>query len=78
MSRSACCYLTAELDSWSAENGYSLKVYPNGRWELRKNTVTLSSGTVKKFNSSAWHNVKITAAGTKIIAYLDGQKACFL
>ena len=67
-------YLTAELDSWSAENGYSLKVYPNGRWELRKNTVTLSSGTVKKFNSSAWHNVKITAAGTKIIAYLDGKK----
>ena len=67
-------YLTAELDSWSAENGYSLKVYPNGRWELRKNTVTLSSGTVKKFNSSAWHNVKITAAGTKIIAYLDDKK----
>ena len=67
-------YLTAELDSWSAENGYSLKVYPNGRWELRKNTVTLSSGTVKKFNSSAWHNVKTTAPRPPPIAYLDEKK----
>lgn len=67
-------YLTAELDSWSAENGYSLKVYPAGRWELRKNATTISSGTVKKFKSDTWHTVKITAAGTKIIAYLDGKK----
>ena len=65
-------YLTAELDSWSAENGNSLKIYPDGRWELRKNAVTVISGTITDFDSSVWHNLKITAAGINITAEVDG------
>ncbi len=65
-------YLTAELDSWSAENGNSLKIYPDGRWELRKNAATVISGTITDFDSSVWHKVKITAAGINITAEVDG------
>ncbi|MBQ8177396.1 MAG: glycosyl hydrolase family 59 [Oscillospiraceae bacterium] len=66
-------YLTAELDSWSAENGNNLKIYPDGRWELRKNAYTVMNGTIADFDSNVWHNVKITAAGINIIAEVDGE-----
>jgi len=66
-------YLTAELDSWSAENGNSLKIFPDGRWELRKNATTVMNGTIADFDSSVWHTVKITAAGINITAEVDGN-----
>ncbi len=66
-------YLTAELDSWSAENGNSLKLYPDGHWELRKNAATVMNGTITGFDSSVWHKVKITAAGINITAEVDGE-----
>ena len=65
-------YLTAELDSWSAENGNSLKIFSDGRWELRKNATTVMSGTISEFDSELWHTVKITAADINIIAEIDG------
>ena len=67
-------YLTAELDAWSAENGYSLKVYPSGYFELRKNTETVANGDIDGFDNSAWHTVKITAVGNHISAELDGSE----
>ena len=67
-------YLTAELDSWSAENGYSIRVYPNGKWELKKNAQTADSGEIDGFDSSVWHTVRITAAGKHISAELDGTE----
>lgn len=67
-------YLTAELDSWSAENGYSVRVYPDGRWELKKNAQVALNGTVEYFDANAWHTVKITAAGINVSAYIDGTE----
>ncbi|MBQ8781768.1 MAG: glycosyl hydrolase family 59 [Oscillospiraceae bacterium] len=67
-------YLTAELDSWSAENGYSVRVYPDGRWELKKNAQVALNGTVENFDANAWHTVKITAAGINVSAYIDGTE----
>lgn len=61
-------YITAEFDFRSAENGNSLKIYPDGRLELRKNATTVMNGTIADFDSSAWHSIKITAAGINITA----------
>ena len=68
-------YLTAELDSWSAENGYSVRVYPDGRWELKKNAYTVLNDNMDNFDSSVWHTVKLTVDGINISAYIDGREA---
>lgn len=67
-------YLTAELDAWSAENGYSLRVYPSGYFELKKNTEAAQKGNIDSFDPSVWHTIKITAAGNHISAELDGTE----
>lgn len=67
-------YLTAELDSWSAENGYSLRAYPSGYFELKKNTEAVQKGNIDNFDASKWHTIKITAAGKHIAAQLDGAE----
>lgn len=66
-------YLLAELDTNTAENGYSLKVKPSGEWELRKNTAVISEGTADSFDSTAWHTIKLTADGQDITVFLDGE-----
>ncbi len=72
-------YLLAELDTNNAENGYALKIKPTGEWELKKNTGAVEKGTIEGFDSSVWHNIKITADGRSITAYLDGAElvSCF-
>lgn len=64
-------YLTAELDAWSAENGYSLRIYPSGYFELKKNTDAVQKGNIDSFDPSAWHTIKINTAGSRISAELD-------
>ncbi len=67
-------YLLAELDTNSAENGYSLKISPDGKWSLRKNTKSVADGVIENFDNSVWHTIKITANGQNITAYLDGNE----
>lgn len=67
-------YLTAELDAESAENGYSVRIYPDGKWVLKKNTETVNSGIIEGFDSTAWHTIKITAADIHISADIDGTE----
>lgn len=67
-------YLTAELDAWSAENGYSLKVCPSGYFELKKNTDAVQMGNIENFAASEWHTIKLTASGKHISAALDGTE----
>lgn len=64
-------YLVAELDSWSAENGYSLRVYPSGYWELKKNAASVLNGTIENFETLEWHKIKISAIGQTISASVD-------
>jgi hypothetical protein len=65
-------YLSAEIDSGSAESGYSLRVYQNGEWDLRKNARTVMNGELDAFDSEAWNTIKITANNRLIIAELNG------
>lgn len=67
-------YLLAELDVDTAENGYSLKIQPSGKWELKKNTEMLEQGAIKEFSVSSWHNIRLIADGRSITAYLDGTE----
>lgn len=66
-------YLLAELNTWSAENGYELKLYPNGRWEMKTNSYTITDGTVENFDAGAWHTMKITADKNFVTADIDGE-----
>ncbi|MGN0164738.1 MAG: hypothetical protein ACI39R_01010 [Lachnospiraceae bacterium] len=66
-------YLIAELNTNTAENGYLVKINPNGSWNLKLNWTELASGTVSNFDSTIWHNIKITAAGCQIAVELDGE-----
>lgn len=67
-------YLTAELDAWPAENGYSLKIYPDGNFELKKNTDVVKRGEAEDFDAGVWHTVKLTATGRQLTAELDGAE----
>ena len=67
-------YLTAELNEQSAENGYSVKVYSGGRWELRKEAHAVAGGRIENFHSDAWHTVKITAVKNFVTAAVDGTE----
>lgn len=67
-------YLIAELDAWSAENGYTLKIYASGYYELKKNSKVMLQGVLDGFDASEWHAVKLTAAGQHISACVDGAE----
>jgi len=67
-------YLLAELDTNTAENGYSLKISPDGKWSLRKNTKSVAEGVIENFDNMVWHTMKITANGQNITVYLDGNE----
>lgn len=66
-------YLLAELDVNGAENGYALKVMPDGVWQFKKNTDVLQKGTVSGFDNRTWHHLKLTANAQQITASLDGK-----
>lgn len=68
-------YLTSDLAVDTAENGYAVTVFADGRWELRKNGCTLLSGALTDFDITAWHCIKITAAERNITADIDGKRA---
>ncbi|MGN0592234.1 MAG: family 16 glycoside hydrolase [Ruminococcus sp.] len=67
-------YLTAELDAGTAQNGYSIQIYPNGTWALYENAQVIANGTMKGFDSSTWHTIRVTAAGQTISAFVDGAE----
>ncbi|MCM1167810.1 MAG: glycosyl hydrolase family 59 [Ruminococcus sp.] len=67
-------YLTAELNTNTADNGYGLRVMPSGAWTLIKNGSAVERGTVEGFDAAAWHSVKITAVENVVTAALDGTE----
>lgn len=64
-------YLTAELDSENAENGYIFKIKPSGNWQFKKNVDIVSSGNIVNFDISLWHTVEIIADKQNITVLLD-------
>ncbi len=67
-------YLLAELDVNSAENGYAIRVYPNGNWEFRRFARAILKGTIEDFDSSVWHTMSVKAQGKTVWGYIDGQE----
>ncbi|MDE7361206.1 MAG: glycosyl hydrolase family 59 [Oscillospiraceae bacterium] len=67
-------YLTAELNTSTADNGYGLRVMTSGSWMLIKNGSPLERGTIDGFDTAAWHTVKITAIENAVTAELDGAE----
>ncbi len=65
-------HLTAELHEETAQNGYALRIAPDGKWALKKNAETVVSGYVQKFDPAAWHSVTVTAEKNTVIAAIDG------
>lgn len=66
-------YLTPELDAETAENGYTLRLYPDGRYALHKNSDCMSAGRVQAFDATKWHTISLTAVGRRIAAAVDGM-----
>ncbi|MDO4945323.1 MAG: glycosyl hydrolase family 59 [Ruminococcus sp.] len=67
-------YVSSEIESWSAESGYAIRIYANGTAQLRKDGIACTEGEIKGFDNSKVHNMKITANGRNITAYCDGEK----
>lgn len=50
---------------------YNLRLFHDGRWELRSAALVLQSGSASTFSLNAWHNLKICCNDNQIRAYLD-------
>lgn len=66
-------YLTAELDTENAENGYTFRIKPSGKWQLKKNVNIVADGYIDNFDSSVWHSVEIVANKQNITVLLDDK-----
>ncbi|MCM1334538.1 MAG: DUF1080 domain-containing protein [Bacteroides sp.] len=69
-----CRYLCAEINTNTAENGYELKIYPSGKWEIKANSSSVLNGNIEGFDAGAWHTVRLTADGNLLTAAIDGAK----
>lgn len=67
-------YLTAELNTQTAENGYGIRICPNGEWTFLKNGKKLEEGTIEGFSPAPWHSVKITVSENKVGVAADGEE----
>ncbi len=66
-------YICSELNT-NAESGYILRVWSDGRWQLRRDGKKLLDGTIAGFDSNVTHTLKVTAEGRIITAFVDGEK----
>lgn len=67
-------YLTAELNTQTAENGYGIRICPNGKWTFLKNGRKLEEGTIEGFSAAPWHSVKMTVSENKVGVAVDGEE----
>lgn len=67
-------YLTAELNTQTAENGYGIRIDPNGKWTFLKNGKRLEEGTIEGFSPAPWHTVKMTVSENKVGVAADGEE----
>lgn len=66
-------YLTSDLEVDTAENGYAMNIFADGKWALKKNSDIILSGTLADFDSESWHGIRLTAADRSITAEVDGN-----
>ncbi|HHT88445.1 MAG TPA: glycosyl hydrolase family 59 [Clostridiales bacterium] len=66
-------YINSETNS-DGESGYAIRLYGDGKWELRKNRSNVSEGTIDNFDPRDVHNIKVLAVNNIITAYVDGNE----
>jgi galactosylceramidase len=54
--------------------GYRWILTRDGRWQMNWQYTTLAAGQVVKFNSSAWHHLRLEMKGVRITGVVDGKK----
>lgn len=60
----------------NSQSGYWVQLYQNGYWTLFANNSEINGGLLDNFDSTATHNIKVTAEYNKICAYIDGELVC--
>lgn len=58
----------------NGQSGYWFRVYENGFWEVKANNATEISGVLTDFDSTATHNLKISAEYNIITVYIDNEQ----
>lgn len=66
-------YVSSEIEN-SAESGYSVRIYANGKAQLRKNASVCAEIQIEDFDAASIHSMQISADGKKIAAYCDGSE----
>ncbi|MHB1000837.1 MAG: discoidin domain-containing protein [Armatimonadota bacterium] len=61
----------------AAPQGYALKLYHDGAWELCETMNPLDSGKVD-LSADAWHNLRMQFSGSTIAAFIDGERVTCL
>lgn len=58
----------------SGKSGYSVTLYGNGNWILFGGKKKILDGNIADFDSSKWHNIKISALYDDITVYVDDEQ----
>ena len=58
----------------SGRSGYGVILYDNGSWHFLTGKEPVEGGEIADFDSSKWHNVKISALYDDVSVYIDGKK----
>lgn len=57
----------------SGKSGYTVTLYENGNWIFYGGKKKIDEGNIAGFDSSKWHNVKISALYNDITLYVDNE-----
>ena len=53
---------------------YALRLGSDGTWQLLRTGTTISSGTLNRFDPTAWHRLAIRVAGNQVTGLVDGTQ----
>ncbi len=57
------------------QDGYTLRIYGSGKWELYRAGILVNSGSVEKADDGGYH-VSLAAQNSQVIAFIDGMAVC--
>ncbi|MCD7825814.1 MAG: leucine-rich repeat protein [Clostridiaceae bacterium] len=67
--------LTARYSCTSADTGYTLKLYQNGKWSFESAEKTYASGTLEELKE--WNTLTVAVNGTTVSASVNGEELVF-
>lgn len=69
-------YNSAVTCDYSAECGYQLRIFPDGKWQLRYFDNVVAEGKDGCVNQSGWNSMRITAKKNRIKCVVNRQILC--